>query len=65
MATVIPEQVSSEKTFPLEDAEPGIDTKETETVSPVAPLGKPHEEKKFWFQRTKTKYDPDAIATQV
>lgn len=28
------------------------------------PLGVPGEEKKFWFQRSKKSYDPDAIATQ-
>jgi len=27
-------------------------------------LGVPGEEKRFWFQRSKTLYDPDAIATQ-
>jgi hypothetical protein len=29
----------------------------------IPPLGAPIEEKRFWFQRTRT-YDPDAIATQ-
>ncbi|KAK4611532.1 hypothetical protein CLAFUW4_13335 [Fulvia fulva] len=29
----------------------------------IPPLGEPHTEKRFWFQRTET-YDPDAIATQ-
>ncbi|KAF2015814.1 phthalate transporter [Aaosphaeria arxii CBS 175.79] len=31
----------------------------------VPELGVPHEEKRFWFQRAKSDYDPDAIATLV
>lgn len=30
----------------------------------LLPLGLPHEEKRFWFQRGEA-YDPHAIATQV
>lgn len=36
----------------------------TEISEDVPPLGVPHAEKRFWFQRAKT-YDPDAIATLV
>ncbi len=36
--------------------------KSTEVYT-IAPLGVPAEEKRFWFQRSRT-YDPDAIATQ-
>ncbi|KAF2474920.1 MFS general substrate transporter [Lindgomyces ingoldianus] len=32
------------------------------TEASVPPLGVPHEEKRFWFQRARS-YDPDAIAT--
>lgn len=35
-----------------------------EILEEVPPLGVPHEEKRFWWQRAKT-YDPDAIATLV
>ncbi|ORY00965.1 major facilitator superfamily domain-containing protein [Clohesyomyces aquaticus] len=31
--------------------------------STIPPLGVAHEEKRFWFQRGKNSYDPDAIAT--
>ncbi len=31
----------------------------------VAPLGVPSEEKRFFFQKTKTRYDPNATATLV
>lgn len=31
----------------------------------IPPLGVPHAEKRFWFQRAKATYDPDAIATLV
>lgn len=34
-------------------------------VSTALPLGVPSEEKRFWFQRNKTNYDPNAIATQA
>jgi hypothetical protein len=34
----------------------------TEALTEVPPLGAPHEEKRFWFQRAKT-YDPNAVAT--
>jgi hypothetical protein len=36
----------------------------TAQVFTAAPLGLPAAEKRFWFQRTKSVYDPDAIATQ-
>lgn len=32
-------------------------------IDDVPPLGAPHEEKRFWFQRTKN-FDGEAIATQ-
>lgn len=35
-----------------------------EPHSPIEPLGLPHNEKRFWFQRGQD-YDPYAIATQV
>jgi hypothetical protein len=38
--------------------------KETTVFESVAPLGVPGEEKRFWFQRSKVRYDPNAIATQ-
>lgn len=34
-------------------------------VSDVPALGEPIEEKRFWFQRSKKNYDPNAIATLV
>ena len=33
-------------------------------VSTALPVGVPAHEKQFWFQRHKTNYDPNAIATQ-
>jgi hypothetical protein len=37
----------------------------TSTIYETAlPLGVPAEEKRFWFQRSKKAYDPNAIATQ-
>ncbi|KUJ08168.1 MFS general substrate transporter [Mollisia scopiformis] len=38
--------------------------KETAVYDLAAPLGEPADEKRFWFQRSKKNYDPDAIATQ-
>lgn len=38
--------------------------KETTSYEVALPLGVPGEEKRFWFQRSKVKYDPDAVATQ-
>jgi hypothetical protein len=35
-----------------------------EDLAPIAPLSTNGSERRFWFQRA-TKYDPDAIATQV
>ncbi|KAI0143158.1 major facilitator superfamily domain-containing protein [Xylariaceae sp. FL1272] len=60
MATVVPSQILSEKQL-IDDV--GGAAEKEETVESIPPLGKPHEEKKFWFQRGKA-YDPDAIATQ-
>jgi len=62
MATVIPDRISRGEKLGHDDAESGVN-KEDELHS-IPPLGKPREEKKFWFQRGNG-YDPDAIATQV
>src|SRR5205814_516658 len=35
----------------------------TTTVTEIPPLAAPHEEKRFWWQRTRN-YDADAVATQ-
>lgn len=35
-----------------------------ETITPVAPLGKPRPERRFWFQKRQN-YDPKAIGTQA
>ena len=35
-----------------------------EVYETALPLGAPTTEKRFWFQRGKSAYDPDAIATQ-
>ena len=39
-------------------------TASTTSLNSNPPLGVPVQEKRFWFQRTKS-YDPDAIATLV
>ncbi|KAI0143357.1 major facilitator superfamily domain-containing protein [Pestalotiopsis sp. NC0098] len=63
MATVIPDQIAADKVMSKDDAEYAVDEK-SDTFRPSAPLGKPIDEKKFWFQRTKkNSYDPHAIAT--
>lgn len=65
MATVIPDQIAADKVMSKDDAEYAVDEK-SDTFRPSAPLGKPIDEKKFWFQRTKkSSYDPHAIATLV
>jgi hypothetical protein len=38
--------------------------KTSQVYEVAAPLGVPTAEKRFWFQRSKTAYDPNAIATQ-
>jgi hypothetical protein len=52
---------------PLDDIsseKKGVNVRIRKTSSTeIPPLGAPVEEKRFWFQRTKS-YDPDAIATQ-
>ncbi|KAI5924220.1 major facilitator superfamily domain-containing protein [Camillea tinctor] len=58
MATVIPEKISSEKALIQDGA--GIEVEDTVTI---APLGIPHEKKRFWFQGT-NKHDSNTIATQ-
>ncbi|KAI0968703.1 major facilitator superfamily domain-containing protein [Xylaria arbuscula] len=60
MPTVITNRKASEKPYD-DETEGGID-KEDNNYS-IPPLGKPQEEKRFWFQRGK-RYDPNAIATQ-
>ncbi|KAK6062554.1 transporter [Seiridium cupressi] len=63
MATVVPDQIAADKVMSKDDAEYAVDEK-SPAFQPVAPLGKPIDEKKFWFQRTKKNaYDPYAIAT--
>ena len=52
-----------------EDAEPGsatslLDSGKSKSLTLGLTLGVPGEEKRFWFQRSKAVYDPDAIATQ-
>lgn len=65
MATVVPDQIAADKVLSKDDAEYAVDEKDA-TFQPSAPLGKPIDEKKFWFQRTKKNaYDPFAIATLV
>ncbi len=39
-------------------------TKKLLTESELFALGTPGEEKRFWFQRSRTVYDADALATQ-
>jgi hypothetical protein len=41
------------------------DVKTTSVDELVAPLGELADEKRFWFQRGKKTYDPNAIATQA
>jgi hypothetical protein len=57
MATVI----AKEKNVTTTSITEGSDS---EVSLEIAPLGIPREEKRFFFQRTKKTYDPDAIATQ-
>lgn len=42
----------------------GPKVKEKTVYEVAAPLGVPAQEKRFWFQRSKGNYDPNAIATQ-
>jgi hypothetical protein len=58
MATVI----ATEKRAMVTSVTEGPDS---EVSLDNAPLGVPWEEKRFFFQRTRNGYDPDAIATQV
>ena len=44
--------------------EKSVRVKETTVYETALPLGVPADEKRFWFQRGKTSYDKDAIATQ-
>jgi hypothetical protein len=68
---------SSSSSSSLNNDDPSPDSKQTSGIksesrpivtellpSAPAPLGAPNAEKRFWFQRTKVHYDPDAIATQ-
>ena len=52
------ENLSNEKN------EKGIKVKTATVFESALPLGHPAEEKRFWFQRGKDRYDPTAIATQ-
>ncbi|KAI1313211.1 major facilitator superfamily domain-containing protein [Xylaria venustula] len=60
MPTIIQNRKVSEKTYD-EETERGIDKEDN--LHSIPPLGKPQEDKRFWFQRGK-RYDPNAIATQ-
>ncbi|KAI0123939.1 major facilitator superfamily domain-containing protein [Xylariales sp. AK1849] len=62
MATVVPVQVANGKVASPDDAEYAGEDKVSRPEF-ILPLGKPLEEKRFWFQRTKN-YDPYATATQ-
>ncbi|KAI1847153.1 hypothetical protein JX265_011829 [Neoarthrinium moseri] len=62
MATWVPEQIVTEKLVSQDDPEYTAEIQEAREQSSL-PLGKPLEEKKFWFQRTKKTYDPYSIAT--
>jgi hypothetical protein len=64
MATVLPDRLRSEKLISHDDVEDVGATEKGPGEASIAPLGKPLEERKFWFQRIKN-YDPYAIATQV
>lgn len=55
MATVLTRQVIDEK---------GSATQSTTSLDQIPPLGVPRQEKRFWWQRTKS-FDRNAIATQV
>jgi hypothetical protein len=46
------------------DEKAGGNVRITTISSDIRPLGAPSEERRFWFQRGKKTYDPDAIATQ-
>ena len=54
--------------FPAEFADPGKDDNHAKATlldsGRSLSLGAPAAEKRFWFQRSKTVYDPSAIATQ-
>ncbi|KAI0391451.1 permease of the major facilitator superfamily [Xylariaceae sp. FL0594] len=64
MATVVPGQIArGEKPDGSDETESGLNGESEDTSIRIPPLGKPQEEKKFWFQRGKG-YDPDAVATQ-
>jgi hypothetical protein len=67
MATVLTKQVypstasDTSSNTSLEKKEPKAIT----TALDVPELGTVGVEKRFWFQRSKVSYDPNAIATQV
>ncbi|KAK6225604.1 hypothetical protein QIS74_01651 [Colletotrichum tabaci] len=59
MATVVAAKPATESSS---DSDSVVKSVPNETVTPVAPLGKPRPERKFWFQK-RQHYDPSAIAT--
>ncbi|GJD04379.1 phthalate transporter [Colletotrichum higginsianum] len=59
MATVVTAKPATESSS---DSDSVVKSVPNETVTPVAPLGKPRPERKFWFQK-RQHYDPSAIAT--
>ncbi len=61
MATVLVKEKENVTTT----AQSVISDSDSNNGASVAPLGVPREEKRFFFQRTKSNYDPNAIATQV
>jgi hypothetical protein len=66
MATVLTKAVypsaasDTSSSTSLEKKEPTVQTTAVNTLA----LGTPSVEKRFWFQRSKVSYDPNAIATQ-
>lgn len=71
MATVLTKQIyvggaaSSGNSSDVSIDEKTKEPKASVRALTVPDLGVAGEEKRFWFQRSKVKYDPNAIATQV
>ncbi|WQF82192.1 Putative major facilitator superfamily, MFS transporter superfamily [Colletotrichum destructivum] len=59
MTTIVTAKPATESSS---DSDSVVKSVPNETVIPVAPLGKPRPERKFWFQK-RQHYDPSAIAT--
>jgi hypothetical protein len=70
MATVLAKQLYVGGSASGTSSDVSLDEKTKEPSSSVRAitipaLGVAGEEKRFWFQRSKVRYDPNAIATQV